>query len=224
MSEPVKTRRRYESPRRQEQAAQTRADILAAAGTLFRSRGYAGTSMPAIAAEAGVVVETIYRSYGSKAGLFRAVVEAVLAGGTSRAEVPVEERPAIRAVIDEPDSHRQVARYAATQPGIHRRSGELLRALHAAAPTDPELQKLWDEMEAWRYSGQSRFVAMMAEQGRLRPELPVQEACDIVWTLCSLAVHDLLVLGRGWNYDRYEAWLAEVLSRELLAGEMQHSR
>jgi AcrR family transcriptional regulator len=219
MSDPVKSRRRYESPRRQQQAAQTRADILAVAGTLFRERGYAGTSMPAIATEAGVVVETIYRSFGSKAGLFRAVVEAVLAGGASRAEVAVEERPAIRAVINEPDPRRQVARYAATQPGIHRRSGELLRALRDAAPTDPELQRLWDEMEAWRYSGHSRFVQMLAEQGRLLPQRPIEEACDVVWTLCSLAVHDLLILGRGWDYQRYEAWLAAVLTRELLGGE-----
>lgn len=219
MSDPVKPRRRYESPRRQQQAAQTRADILAAAGTLFRDRGYAGTSMQEIATEAGVVVETIYRSFGSKGGLFRAVVEAVLAGGASRAEVAVEQRPAIRAVISEPDPRRQVARYAATQPGIHRRSGELLRALHAAAPTDPDLQRLWDEMEAWRHSGQSRFVQMLAEQGSLRPERPVEELCDIVWTLCSLAVHDLLVLGRGWDYDRYEAWLAAALTRELLGDE-----
>lgn len=219
MSDYVKSRRRYESPRRQEQAAQTRADIIAAAGTLFRNRGYAGTSMPLIATEAGVVVETIYRSFGSKAGLFRAVVEAVLAGGASRAEMAVEERPAIRAVINEPDPRRQVARYAATQPGIHRRSGELLRALHAAGPADSELQRLWDEMEAWRYSGQSRFVEMLAEQGRLPPERPVEEACDIVWTLCSLAVHDLLILGRGWDYERYEAWLAAMLTRELLGGE-----
>jgi AcrR family transcriptional regulator len=219
MSDPVKSRRRYDSPRRQEQAAQTRADILATAGALFRERGYAGTSMPLIATEAGVVVETIYRSFGSKAGLFRAAVEAVLAGGARRAEVAVKERPAIRAVINEPDPRRQVARYAATQPGIHRRSGQLLRALHAAAPTDPELQRLWDEMEAWRYSGQSRFVEMLAERGRLPPERPVEEACDIVWTLCSLAVHDLLILGRGWSYERYEAWLAAALIRELLGDE-----
>jgi AcrR family transcriptional regulator len=219
MSDPVKSRRRYESPRRQKQAAQTRSDILATAGTLFRERGYAGTSMPSIAAEAGVVVETIYRSFGSKAGLFRAVIEALLAGGASRAEVAVEERPAIRAVINEPDPRRQVARYAAIQPGIHRRSGGLLRALHAAAPTDPELQRLWDEMEAWRYAGQSRFVEMLAEQGRLAPERALEEARDIVWTLCSLAVHDLLILGRGWDYERYEAWLAAVLSWELLGDE-----
>ena len=94
-----------------------RRDILAAAETLFRERGYAGTSMPQIAAEAGVVVETVYRAFGSKAGLFRAVVESVLAGGPTRADVPVEERPAIRAMIEEPDPRRQVALYAATQPG-----------------------------------------------------------------------------------------------------------
>src|SRR6266508_2736532 len=100
MSEDVKPRRRYVSRRRQEQAAQTRRDILATAGRLFRERGYGGTPMPLIAVESGVVVETIYRVFGSKAGLFRAVMEAVLAGGAARADVPVEERPAIRAVID----------------------------------------------------------------------------------------------------------------------------
>jgi AcrR family transcriptional regulator len=216
MTRDVKPRRRYESPRRQEQAAQTRRDILAAAGTLFRERGYAGTSMPQIAAEAAVVVETVYRAFGSKAGLFRAAVESVLAGGPTRADVPVEERPAIRAVIDETDPRRQVALYAATQPGIHRRAGPLLRALRDAAGTDKELRKLWDEMEAWRLDGQARMAGMLAERGALRHDLSVEAARDVVWTLCSLAVHDLLVLERGWSYDRYEAWLTNALVRELL--------
>ena len=216
MTEDVKPRRRYESTRRQEQAAQTRRDILAAAGTLFRERGYAATSMPSIAAEAGVVVETVYRAFGSKAGLFRAVVESALAGGPTRADIPVEERSAIRAVIEEPDPRRQVALYAATQPGIHRRAGPLLRALRDVAGTDKELRKLWDEMEAWRLEGQGRMVGMLAERGALRHGLSVEDARDVVWTLCSLAVHDLLVVQRGWSYERYEAWLATALIRELL--------
>jgi AcrR family transcriptional regulator len=216
MSAPVKPRRRYESRRRQEQAAQTRADILAAAGRLFRDRGYAATSMPVIASEAGVVVETVYRAFGSKAALFRAVIEAVLAGGPARAETPVEDRPAIRAVIEEPDARRQVDLYAATQPGIHRRSGPLLRALAAAAHTDRELGDLWREMEAWRYTGQSRFVGMLAEQGKLRSELAIEDACDLTWTYCALAVHDLLVVERGWTSERYQVWLSSVLARELL--------
>ena len=216
MSDSVKPRRRYDSARRQAQAAQTRQDILGAAGKLFRERGYEATPMPLIASEAGVVVETIYRSFGSKGRLFKAVVEAALAGGTSRADVPVEERPAIRAIIDESDPRRQVELYAATQPGIHRRSGPLLRALVGSIAGDPELRALWEELEAWRLAGQGRFVGLLAEGGRLRPGLAVDDAVDVTWTLCSLAVHDLLVLGRGWTAERYQAWLTAALTRELL--------
>jgi AcrR family transcriptional regulator len=218
MTDDVKTRRRYESPRRQEQAAQTRRDLVAGAGTLFRHRGYAGTSIPSIASEVGVAVETIYRAFGSKAGLFKAVVEAAVAGGTERADTPVEQRPAIKALIEEPDPRRQIAMYAATQPGIHRRSGPLLRALRGAAATDPELAQLWDQLEAARLVGQGRFTGMLAERGVLRPGLAVEEARDVTWTLCSLAVHDLLVIDRGWSGERYQAWLTEGLTRELLGG------
>jgi len=217
MTQDVKPRRSYDSRRRREQAAQTRQDILGAAGQLFREQGYSATSMVQVATDAGVVVETIYRSFGSKSGLFRAVMEAVLAGGTARADISVEERPAIRAVIDEPDPRRQLALYAATQPGIHRRSGPLLRALHGALATDPELKALWDDMESWRLDGQGRFVGLLAERGWLRPDLSFDEARDIVWTLCSLAVHDLLVVERGWTSERYQEWLTSALRRELLA-------
>jgi hypothetical protein len=129
---------------------------------------------------------------------------------------PLEERPAIRAVIEEPDPRRQIVLYVATQPGIHRRSGPLLRALQGGIATDPELRAVWDEMEAWRLEGQGRFVAMLAERGALRPEVSFEEARDIVWTLCSLAVHDLLIVERDWTDDRYEAWLSAALVCALL--------
>lgn len=216
MSDVVKPRRAYRSTRRAEQAAQTRRDILAAAGALFRERGYAGVSMPVIAAEAHVVVETIYRAYGSKSALFKAVIAAAVAGGSTRADTPVEERPAIRAIIDEPDPRRQVARYAATQPGIHRRSGPLMRALAAAAGTDDELRALWGEIERSRHDGQGRFVGMLGERGALKPGVSVEEGTDILWTLCSLAAFDSLVTTRGWSVERYEAWLADSLTCALL--------
>ena len=216
MSEEVKPPRRYRSERRTAQAAQTRADILATAGVLFRERGYTGTSLPVLAAEAGVAVETIYRAFGSKAGLFKAVVEAAVAGGSQRADTPVEQRPAIRAVIDEPDPRRAIALYAATQPGIHRRSGPLLRALRDAAGSDRELRRLWDEVEAGRLNGQGRLAGMLGERGALRAGMGVEEARDVIWTLCSLAVRDLLVEERGWSEERYLAWLTEALPCHLL--------
>jgi AcrR family transcriptional regulator len=215
MDNEVKSRRRYDSPRRREQADQTRRDIVTVAGRLFRERGY-GVPMPAIATEAGVVVETVYRIFGSKSALFRSVIEALLAGGPTRADVAVEERPAIRAILEEPDPRRQVALYAGTQPGIHRRAGPLLRALRDAKASDPELARLWDELEQWRFEGQGRFVAHLAERGALRADRSVEEARDVIWTLCSLSVHDLLVLERGWTAAQYEAWLTAALTSELL--------
>ena len=217
MTDPVKPKRSYRSTRRAELVAQTRRDILATAGALFREHGYIATSMPVIATEAGVAVETIYRAFGSKAGLFAAVIDAAVAGGSTRADVPVEQRPAIRAILDEPDPRRQVALYAATQPGSHRRAGPLLRALADARATDAELLTLWTSIEARRRDGQGGFVAMLAARGALRDGLSVEEAADGLWALTSLAVYDLLVTTRGWPEDRYLAWLEARLVDQLLS-------
>ena len=218
MSEDVKPRRRYDSTRRQAQAAQTRQDILAAAHQLFLDHGYAGTTLTSVARAAGVVVETIYRAYGSKAELFKSVVRTAVAGGAARAQVAVEQRPAIAAVIAETDPHRQFELYAATQPGIHARAGPLLRVLIGAAATDPELAELWAQIEQERLNGMGRFAQLLADQGALRPDLSVEEARDLLWTLNSLAVHDLLVVQRGWSSERYRDWLAGAMTRELLPG------
>ena len=216
MSHDVKTRRRYDSPHRREQAAETRRKIIAAAQPRFLGLGYAGTTMAAVARDAGVVVETVYRSFGSKVALFGAVVEAALAGGVERAEVPVEERPAIAAIIAETDPVRQVALYAATQPGIHRRAGPLLRAVHDAAALDPEVARVWKELEGQRYAGQARMAGLLASRGELREGLSVETATDLIWTLTSLAVHDLFVVERRWTSEQYEAWLTDALTRDLL--------
>src|SRR5215471_3439413 len=187
MSEDVKGRRRYDSTRRQAQAAQTREDILAAAREAFLQRGYAGTTLAAVARDAGVVVETIYRGFGGKAGLFKAVVEAAVAGGTARAQVPVEQRPAVRAVLEETDPRRQLEGYTATQPGIH-----------------------------VRMAGLGRFTRLLADRGALRPGLSAEHARDILWTLASHATYDQLVTQRGWPPEQYQTWLADTLSRTLL--------
>src|SRR5688572_17973344 len=107
MSEDVKPRRRYDSRRRREQAERTRRDIVVAALELFVERGYVGTTMNDIAENAGVAVETVYRAFSSKALVLKSAVEAAVAGGAERAELTAEDRPAIRAVIEETDPRRQ---------------------------------------------------------------------------------------------------------------------
>jgi AcrR family transcriptional regulator len=216
MSENVKPRRRYDSSRRQEQAAQTRRDIVAAAHQVFLDHGYAGATLAGIAQAAGVVVETIYRGFDGKAGLFKAVVEAAVAGGATRAEVTPLERPAIQAVIAETDPRRQLRLYAATQPGIHARIGPLYGVLAEAGASHAELAEVTQQMEQQRLDGLGQFARLLADRGVLRAGLATDEARDLLWTLASHAVHDLLVVQRRWTPDQYRDWLADALADALL--------
>jgi AcrR family transcriptional regulator len=220
MSEKTTPRRRYDATRRREQAAQTRHRIVEASRALFVEHGYTGTTVPAIAAAAGVAVETVYRSATGKAGLLAAAVQAALAGGADRADQPADQRTAIRRVIEEPDPRRQLAAYAHTQPGVWSRVGPLLRVLDTAAPSEPALQQLQAELAAQRLDGMRRFAGLLREQGRLRPGLTAERAADVIWTLCAQATFDALVGERGWTPREYEAWLAELLADALLAREL----
>lgn len=212
----VKRRRPYDSSRRRAQAAQTRREIVSAALEVFLEHGYSGGTMQQIADTAGVVVETIYRGFDGKAGLFRAAVEAAVSGGVGRAESPVEQRPAIRAVIEEPDPRRKVERYADTQPGIHTRLGSVYRVLAEAAAVDPELEPLRRDLEHDRLEGMEKFATHLAASDGLRPGVSVEEARDALWTLASHQVYELLVVQRGWALDRYRDWLAQMLTTALL--------
>lgn len=64
----VKKGRRKGSP-------QTQQEILDAARTLFAERGFAGTSIRGVAAAAGVDPALVHHYFGTKEGLFRAVLD-----------------------------------------------------------------------------------------------------------------------------------------------------
>lgn len=216
MSENTRPRRRYDATSRRERAARTRARILEAARQLFLERGYAGATIPRIASEAGVAVETVYRASPGKAGLLAAVVETALAGGMDIAELPVEQRPGIRRVIEAKDPVRKLQLYAATQPGVYGRAGPLLRVLDEAATSVPELAELRERYAARRLEGMRQLAAMLAEHGALRPGLSPQRAADMLVTVCSRANYDSLVTERGWAPEEYRVWLADTLVRTLL--------
>lgn len=209
-------RRSYDAPKRRQQAADTRAKVIGAAHRVFLERGYAGATIPRIAAEAGVAVETVYRAATGKAGLLEAAVQAALAGGVARANVPVEDRPTIRRVIEEADPRRQLQAYAATQPGVWSRVGPLLRVLDEAASSDEHLVALRELHAATRLRGLRRFANLLAQRGDLRPGMSADRAADIIWTVCGQASYDALVLARGWSHDDYRDWLAETLIGALL--------
>lgn len=218
MSEKTTPRRRYDGTKRRQQSEQTRRRIVDTAARVFVERGYTGATILLIAAEAGVAVETVYRSATGKAGLLREAIQANLAGGAERAELPVEQRAGIRRVIEETDPRRQLRAYAATQPGVWSRVGPLLRVLDEAAG-DPALAQLRTELAEQRLHGLRSFANLLAERDALKSGLSVDKARDLIWTLCAQSNYDALVTARGWSHADYRDWLAEALAAALLPGQ-----
>ena len=210
----VKTQRRYDSALRKEQARQTRARMLDAAQRLFAERGYAGSTMDAIASAAGVAVDTVYAGFGGKRGVLSALLD-VRVGGDDE---PVEllDRPGPQAVRSEPDQRRQVARFAEDITTIVERVRPVDDIFRGAAAVDSEVASLRANVQESRYQGMRQFIAWLAANGPLGRGLTEDDAAAIVWALTSPEVHRLLRSDRGWTSERYTEWLADTLRTTLL--------
>lgn len=206
--------RRYDSPRRREQAAATRGEILEAALRLFEQRGYTATSMAAIAAEAGVAAKTVYLAFQSKRGLLLALWHLLLRGDEE--PVPVGERRWFREVVDEPDPEHLLRLNARNSRIVKERAGALLEILRSAAPADVELDVLWQRIQTEFYENQRSIVEQLQKNGALRASLEVDRGADILWTLNHPSVYGLLVGDRGWSPQQYEEWLGDAFCSQLL--------
>jgi AcrR family transcriptional regulator len=210
----VNPRRSYNSPRRREQAATTRREILEAAQRLFERDGYAATTMAAIATEADVALKTVYVAFETKKGVLRALWHLVLRGDEE--DVPVAERLWYRELLEEPDPERQLRLNARNSRAGKLRIGNVIEVIRAAAPIDPEIAALWDRIQTEYHANQRAVVASVHEKGALAAGLDVDRAADILWTLNNPTVWQLLVGRRGWTPDQYEQWCADTACSQLL--------
>src|SRR5215212_3362905 len=126
----VEQKRRYHSPRRQEQAQATRQKIVEAAFRLFAARGYAATTLTAIAEEAGVAAATVTAVFGTKFAILDALIRTLVRG--DEADMPLTTRPWWQEMLREPDPVRQLARYAATARQIRERTAAIAEIVRSA--------------------------------------------------------------------------------------------
>jgi len=206
--------RRYRSPRRDEQARRTRSSILAAARRLFSEQGYAGTTVAAIAAEAGVAVDTVYAAVGPKPVLFRLLLETAISG-TDEA-VPAENRNYVQWIRAEPRAQRKLQIYAQAVREIGERMGPLHLVLRDASAQAPELAQIRDDIATRRARNMRLLAQELIETGDLRANLTVDEVADVVWTMNSAEFYNLLVRERKWSPATFEQWLADCWCRLFL--------
>jgi len=208
--------RQYSSPVRDEASARTRRRILTAASTLFARDGYQGTTMAAIAREAGVSVQSVHLA-GPKSALLMAAFEIALAGdeGTH----PLSERPAVAAIMELPPAEalpayvRFLAEANARTAGVH-------HALYVAAETDETVARLVADLDRRRHADIRRAVDWCAAHGLLRGDADARERTEVLTFLVSPDTYRFFVRQRGWTDAQYERWLGEAIARLVLGGEI----
>ena len=202
-------RRSYRSTIRRGEAPQL---VLAAASRLFASKGYLATSIEDIAAEAGVARPTVFTAVGPKSVILRKVVDQAVAGDD--AAVPVAERDWWRETIDEPDAAAAIKLLAHTMTGIAQRIALIARALEIAASIDADAAEVWDRYQRQRRIGLGEFAqTLTTKHASLRCD--VDTMTDTLWML-QPAAYLRLVADAHWAPERYEAWLADLLTRLFL--------
>jgi AcrR family transcriptional regulator len=216
MAEPVKPKRRYDSPRRRQQAADTRRDILSAAERRFEQDGYVATTMAAVAGDADVALKTVYLAFETKSGLLRALWHLLLRGDDDH--IPVGERQWYQEVLEEHDPARKLRLNARNSRMVKQRAGALLAVIASAAPLDDDTADLWRAIQREFYVNQEAIVESLHARGVLAPGLDVRRATDILWTLNHPDLWGLLVGERGWTPEQYERWCGDTCCAQLLAG------
>jgi len=211
MSDPVK-RRPYDSSRRQEQARLSRARVLAAARRRFLDEGYAATALPAVAADAGVSVESVYKAFRNKAGVLKAVFDVAIAGDDE--PVAIMDRDWVAAIRAEPDVAVQLRMYSDHLVASMPRTASILLLARSAAGLDADAAAVWQQLQEERLRGMTAFATELTGSGQL--QLATEDVRDILWTLNSVNIYELLVLERGWSGERYGAFVADALVAALV--------
>src|SRR6478672_10269991 len=170
----VSTRRPYNSPRRQEQARETRRKIMAAAQSLFASQGYAATTLPAVAREAGVSPATITVVFGTKQALLDALIKSAVRGSDTPA--PMTERPWWQEMLREPDPARQLELYAAITRRIHERTTDIAEIMRGAAAADPEIATMRQSLGESRLEDVRAVAELLSGKAALAPGITVEQA------------------------------------------------
>jgi AcrR family transcriptional regulator len=201
-------------PSRERQARSTRQAIVSAARDLFVARGYAATTIDAVAERAGVGRKTVFSSVGGKGALLKLVWDQAIVGDDE--PVAMADRPAVRAMLAERDPSRLVRMWVNAQLDVAARASPVGAVVMAAADVDEEVHELGETIRRESLVGATAFVRHLAEVGGLRDGVSVEQAADVCWALMNSVLWHLLVSVRGWPARDYAAWLAQVLTVSLL--------
>jgi AcrR family transcriptional regulator len=198
---------------RVQQAAATRARIVAAARRVFERRGFAGARIEDVAREGDVAVPTIYKVFVNKRNLLAEVVEEAMTGASYGGRV--EDQAWWKEQIREPDPLRQLSLIARNARQIYERAAAVLEVVRAATSLDPEIAAMWDEISRERLKRSRRTARSLVSRAGNRVRVPSEDVAMTLWTLTGPELYTMHV-SAGRSADKYEGWLGDVLVSSIL--------
>ncbi|NBH05633.1 TetR/AcrR family transcriptional regulator [Amycolatopsis sp. SID8362] len=207
-------KRRYDSSGRQAKARERRIEVVEAARALFERDGFRATTITAIAAAAGVSTVQVYKAFGSKAELAKAVFDIALAG--DHEPVAVADRPASTRVHEEPDVRRKIALFVDGLCERLARSAKVQILIRDGRHVDETLEPVWVALNQEGLAGMTQLGQHLLDTGQLRPGIDIAEVRDVLWNYLAIDNYERLVLHRGWTLPRYRDWLTRTIADALL--------
>jgi AcrR family transcriptional regulator len=198
-------------PLRQAQIRQTEERIIAAATELFVADGYVATTLEAVARRAQVGARTVYVRFGTKAALFKRVVDVAIVGDTL--PIDVLGRDWAQAALTAPTAAERIAAGAAMGRQIMERTGALFAVGQQAAAVEPVIAGFWQQGREQSRHAQAVFWTRMAEDGLLDPGVDLAWVIDTASILGSAETYLLITRLLGWDLDEYENWLVATSTR-----------
>lgn len=198
-----------------ERARATRRRVVEAATALFVENGYVQTTMADIARKAGVAVQTLYLSFGSKVAVLAAALDVAIVGDDEA--VPVLERPWVESLREQSDGIGALNAIIDATAEITVRVYPLWAAMSAAA-ADPEVGALLAEDSRRRFHTMSVTMADIAGRFPLAPGMSVERATQILNATISLQTYGVLVMEHSWSVPDWRDFAGRAIRAEILPG------
>lgn len=218
MAEPVKGKTEA-GRRREERARQRRQQVVDAALRLFLERGYAATTVEAIAAEASVAPATVYQAFGTKQAILARVLDITIVGDSGPGALL--DRDWVNQARHHRDPRRRLAIVVAQASQTAARTAAIKQVMRDAAATDPVVRQLLHQDHQRRYMTQRALVDLVVGADSLRAGCDRERAAACFYALVNSDSYQLLTSVLGWNQASWQRWLFSVLDHELFGNRQQ---
>ena len=206
-------KRPYDGSGRREAARARRYAVVLSAKDLFERDGYRATTIAAIATASKVSSEMVYKSFGSKSALAKAVFDLAVAGDDE--PVPVRDRPSALAVTTEPEARRKIALFVDGLVERLQRSVKVQIMIRDGRHVDDALIPVWEQVLSEGLTGMEMLGRQLMETGQLKQNLTLAEIRDVLWNYLAIDHYERLVLVRGWRIVDFQLWLTAAITDAL---------